>query len=188
MMDSQNKQIAEDQLPEGLLADDERLTFSARPSVSVLMHRTRWVLWLVGLIVIVGPVLMWIFLGQLRQVAPVTFYSLIGLIVLADIIPVVFLYGLLHLQAGRLLYVMTDRRAMVIVEDKEKKYRTFTRAELAERRIERRGKAGGDIFFPNVQTAQTGGQMGWIGLAEVDEVDRRLAALAGGQSRDAGEA
>ncbi len=179
MSESDSRHLQQDLVPAELIEPGEELLWASRPSVSALVRRTRWVVGLVAVVAVVGPVLMWIFLGQLRQAAPGIFYALVALILVADVLPVALMYLMLHAQTRRLIYAITDRRALLVYEGNETKSRSFTPAELSERRVVRRGGRTGDIYFPAVATSKPGQAMGWIGLEDVDQTEQRLRVLAG---------
>jgi uncharacterized membrane protein (UPF0136 family) len=186
MSESDSGQMREDLVPADLIEPDEKLVWASRPSVPALVRRTRWVVALVAVVAVVGPVLMWIFLGQLREAAPGIFYALVALIVVADLLPVALMYLMLHAQTRRLIYAITDRRALLVYEGKKTMSRSFTPAELSERQVVRRGGRTGDIYFPAVETSKPGQPMGWIGLEDVDQTDERLGSLAGNSSAGTG--
>ena len=161
---------------ESIVGPGETVLWTGRPSAMALMAKARWVFYLVIAAAVISPIVLWLLLGDLRANAPNIFYLLIVLVVVADLVPVGFLTLTMHLQTRRLVYALTDQRALVILRGKKDLARSFGPDEIAGRQVQRRSRTAGDILF--TQPDAQGDAIGWIGLRDVDEAERHLAKVA----------
>ncbi|HUS92219.1 MAG TPA: hypothetical protein VM695_10240 [Phycisphaerae bacterium] len=162
------------------LAPDEKLLWCAQPRPDLYLRRLLPLALFLALGMAVSAVVFLVLIWHIRE--PMLTIAFLA----AELpgVPLLVLMAVLVRRRGRATaYLVTDRRAAVLIEGLRRGRASFSPAELGELRVKRRPDGSGDVLFPGVTASRKlggilPGAVGFCALDDVDAAERLLRDLA----------